>query len=289
MKTVDRIGKSALKIYKGTEVEVFISKVLKNEIQNDIVHLGEIYYDTRVSAIYNEKGEKSGYLGVSMDVTERIKTERELRKFRLALDQAPGAVFIMDRNSNFEYINPQFTQISGYTENDLLHKNINDTLYRGIGETPESRKEVVKTLSEGKSWQGDLLTINKFGTKYWANTIAAPYKNENGEMDGFIVIQQDITDRQNIEKALRDSEKKYKTLVENSQDGIIITQDGKFKFANNAMCRMLGYTYNEFYNMKGTDVIPEKDREQILKIHSDQNGRPHRFAELPTATDFKKW
>jgi len=72
----ERVGKSALEVYKGTEVETFLIKVLKEEITNDVVLVGDIYYDTRVSAIYNEKGKKSGYLGVLMDVTERIKTER---------------------------------------------------------------------------------------------------------------------------------------------------------------------------------------------------------------------
>ncbi len=204
------------------------------------------------------------------EISARIKNERELRKFRLVLDQAPGAVFIMDKYSNFEYINPFFTQISGYTEEDLLHKNINETLYKGISEIPKSRKEIVKTLQEGKNWQGELLTIHKNGFKYWANTIASPFKNESGEMDGFIVIQQDITEKMNFEKAIRDSEAKYKTLVENSQDGIIITQNGKFKFVNKAMCRILGYSEEEFYNMDGADIIPESHLEKILKIHKDR-------------------
>ena len=236
------------------------------------------------TSIYYENGIKTGYMGVSMDISERIKNERELKKFKLALNEAPGAVFIMDKNSNFEYINPQFTKISGYTEEDLLHKNINDTLYRGISGVPESRKEIINTLSEGKTWQGELLTIHKNGSKYWANTIAAPFKNELGELDGFIVIQQDITERLNFEKTIRESEAKYKALVENSQDGIIITQNGKFKFVNHAMCRMLEYSAEEFYAMEGVVLVLnirflflesflEQDQNQ-LKIHDNTHQMP---------------
>lgn len=262
----ERVGKSALEVYKGTEVETFLIKVLKEEITNDVVLLGDIYYDTRISAIYNEKGKKTGYLGVSMNVTERIKTERELRKFRLALDQTPDAVFIMDKNSTFEYLNPAFTQISGYTEDDLLHKNIYETLYRGINETPESRKEIITALTAGKSWQGDLLTIHKSGKKYWANTTAASYKNESGEMDGFIVIQQDITERLNFEKAIHESEQKYKTLVENSLEGIIIIRDNHIFFANDTFCKMLGYTRDELYTMPSVNIVHPADREKAFKI-----------------------
>ncbi len=269
----ERIGRSAFEVYKGTEVESFLRKVLNEEIQGDIIEVDGIYYDTRISPVFNKSGAKTGYMGVSLDVSTRIKTERELRKFRLVLDQAPGAVFIMDKNSNFEYINPYFTNISGYTEKDLLNKNIYDTLYKGIREIPESRMEIIRTLREGKSWQGNLLTNHKNGSKYWANTLAAPFKNERGEMDGFLVIQQDITEKMNFERAIRESEAKYKTLVENSQDGIIITQNGKFKFVNSAMCRILGYTQEEFYNMKEQDVVPEHMYSKMLQIISGQMDR----------------
>lgn len=91
----------------------------------------------------------------------------------------------------------------------------------------------------------------------------------DGKNASFVTIR-DMTERLKFEKALSESELKYKTLVENSGDGIIITQNGKFKFANSAMCRMLGYTLEEFYTMDGVDIIPEHERERILKIHNDR-------------------
>lgn len=263
------VGQSALEVYKGTAAETFLRKVLNEEIQSDIIEVDGIYYDSRVSPVYNENGIKTGYMGISLDITKRVKSQKELRKFRLVLDQAPGAVFIMDKNSNFEYINPWFTRISGYAEEDLLHKNINDTLYKGLSETPVSRKEIIAHLREGKSWQGNLLTFHKNGSTYWANTIAAPFKNDKGEMDGFLVIQQDITEKMNFERALRESEAKYKTLVENSQDGILIVQNGRFKFVNNAMCRMLGYTQEEFYSMNELDIVPEQMHRKIQQYNNE--------------------
>ena len=198
---------------------------------------------------------------------------KELKKFRLVLDQAPGAVFIIDKHSKFEYINPFFTQISGYSEEDLIHKNINDTLYRGITEIPESRKEVISILSEGKSWQGELPTIHKNGSKYWANTIASPYKNDQNEIDGFIVIQQDITEKREIEKALQESELKYKTLVENSLEGITIIRDNKIIFTNDTFCKMVGYTRDELYQMPSMDLIYEEDRSKAQKIAGQRRSR----------------
>ena len=269
----ERIGKSAIEIYKGTEVAPFLEKVIKDEVQNEILTVHGVVYDTRVSPLFDANGNKTGYMGVSMDITERIKAERELEKFRLVLDQAPGAVFIMDKNWNFEYINPYFTQLSGYSSDDLLHKNISKTLYKDYENVPESRKGVTSALIEGKNWRGELLTINKNGSRYWANTIAAPFKNRNGEIDGYVVIKQDITERNRMQEALEKSEKKYKTLVENSLEGITIIRDNQILFANDTYCKMLGYTLDELYNMPSVNTLHPEDRVKAFEIAQRRNNR----------------
>ncbi|NJM17180.1 MAG: PAS domain S-box protein [Bacteroidales bacterium] len=137
--------------------------------------------------------------------TQKLKeTTRELNKFRLVFDQAPAAVYIINKNMRFEYINPSFTQQSGYTKDDLLHKHVNETIYKG--KIPESRLHVVEALQRGDTWQGELLSTHKTGSTYWASTIASPYKNERNEVEGFIVIQQDITGHKRMQIALDESE-----------------------------------------------------------------------------------
>ena len=262
-----RIGKSALEIYKGTEVETFLRKVLNDEIQNDILDVYGVIYDTRVSPIFDPSGQKTGYLGVSIDITDRIKTEKKLEKFRHVIDQAPGAVFIMDRNRNFEYINPYFTKMSGYTPDELLHKNIGETLYKSFENVPESRNGVISALLDGKNWQGELLTISKNGTPYWANTIAAPFRDKNGEIDGYIVIQQDITEKKKIETELAEKENLYRTLIEKSLDGVSISQDGKIIMVNQSFCDMFGYTIEEMLEKDPASLIAPHDRERVLDLH----------------------
>lgn len=263
----ERIGKSAIEIYKGTEVEPFILKVIKDEVQNGILSVHGVVYDTRVSPLFDANGNKTGYMGVSMDITNRVKTEKELEKFRLVLDQAPGAVYIMDKNWNFEYINPWFTRISGYKPEELLHKNISETLYKGYDKIPASRSEISQSLLFGKPWQGELNTINKDGSRYWANTIAAPYKNQNDEIDGYIIIQQDVTEKKQMELVLSEQEKLYRSLIEKSLDGIVISQDGKIVLVNKAFADMIGYTIEECIETFGPDSIAPEDRERVVKIH----------------------
>jgi PAS domain S-box-containing protein len=332
---------------------------------------------------------------------EQVLNNKELDKFKLALDHAPVAVFIMDKNWNFEYINPEFEKLSGFTREELLHKNIGETLYKNVQGIPESRREIITHLNEGKSWKGELLTINNNGSTYWAETTASPYKNEKGEVDGYIVIQNDVTEshrmqdallrserrfreltemlpqaiyeldvnnhplfmnraglnmfglvpgasqskmafeffspndtqkmkealdreskniryengvlqpfasepaeymanrtdgsafpvivygtpiveegevkgsrgiiidiseRKAIENALRESEKKYKTLVENSLDGIIIVRNNQILFMNDTFCNMLGYSCELIYNTPSTNFIHPQDRDRVLAI-----------------------
>ena len=188
---------------------------------------------------------------------------KELNKLRLVFEQTPGAIFILDKEFRFEYVNPSFEQLSGYAKADLLGKAVKELFYHE--EIQESRREVVEAMLKGEKWQGELLTHNKNGNTYWANTIAAPFKDENGVLEGYIMIQQNITERKQVEDALRESEEKYKTLVENSHDGIIIVRYGKVLYANDTICNMLDYCLEGKILLSESIVHPE-DQQKMLDI-----------------------
>jgi len=196
------------------------------------------------------------------------KKNTELNKFILVLDQAPGSVFMMDNKMNFEYINPCFTQLSGYTKEELLHRNINETLYKG--KTPESRTEVIDTLRKGDSWHGELLTYHKSGSTYWANTIAAPYRDDAGNVGGYIIIQQDISDHKKMENALRESEELYRTLIEKSLNGVALTRNRSFFLINQAFCDIVGYSKEEMMEIQPESLLAPEDRERVLAIHDQR-------------------
>lgn len=185
----------------------------------------------------------------------------ELYKLRLVFEQTPGAIFILDKDFRFEYVNPSFEQLSGYTKEELLGRTVKDLFYHE--EIQESRREVVEAMYKGEKWQGELLTHNKNGNTYWANTIAAPFCDEHGAVVGYIMIQQDITEKKRVENALRESEEKYKTLVENSQDGILIVRYNKVLFANDTLCKLLGYCP---VGLSAEDIIHPEDIYKVTQI-----------------------
>jgi len=213
------------------------------------------------AAISRNQSDAESYL-----LTKVLKEKnKELNKFLKVLEQAPGSVLIMDTKMNFEYLNPMFTQLSGYTEEELLHKNINDTIYKG--KTPESRADVAEALRKGEKWQGELLTYHKTGEPYWANTIASPYKDEQGNVEGYIIIQQDISEHKKMEIALRESEILYRTLIEKSLNGVALTRNRRFFLINQAFCDILGYSKEELMEIQPESLLSPEDRERVLEIH----------------------
>lgn len=223
----------------------------------------EIRIEYSVTPIqYN--GEIASFISIR-NITERVKAEKVLEKFRLALEQAPAAVYIINKDMIFEYANPEFTRQSGYTQDDVIQKHVVNSIYKG--EIPENRRAIVDALGKGTTWQGELQSRHKTGQMYWANTIASPYKNNLGEVDGYIVIQQDITEQKKMEMVLAEQEKLYRSLIEKSLDGIVISQDGKVVLVNKAFADMLGYTVEECIAVFGPDSLAPEDRERVLKIH----------------------
>lgn len=191
--------------------------------------------------------------------------DTELNKLRLVFEQTPGAIFILDKNFRFEYVNPSFTKLSGYSKEELISKTVGELFYHK--DVPDTRFEVVKSLMAGEKWQGELLTYNKNGSTYWANTIAAPYKDDSGNIEGYVIIQQDTTERRRMEVSLKESEQFYRTLIESSMDAVSLNQDGRFLLVNSAFCKMFGYTNEEIFNMEPPSFIAPEDRERVMDLH----------------------
>ena len=166
---------------------------------------------------------------------------------------------------HFEYINPGFTNQSGYTEEELLHKHVNATIYKG--EIPESRLHVAEALMRGESWEGELYSRHKTGRMYWATTVAAPYKDESGNVEGYLILQQDISKQKQLESELKESENLYRSLIENSLDGVVLTQDFKFLLVNPVFLKMMGYTHEELKDIEPTSILAPEDKDRVVEYH----------------------
>jgi PAS domain S-box-containing protein len=222
---------------------------------------------------------------------KQVQSASKLEKFRMVLEHAPVSVFIMDKNWNFEFINPEFEKLSGFTSEELLNKNIGETLYKNVQGIPESRREIITHLNEGKSWKGELLTINKNGSTYWAETTASPYKNENGDIDGYIVIQNDVTESRRMQEALQKSERRFRELTEMLPQAIYeLDANNQPLFMNRAGLNMFGLVPGAAsQRKKAFDFFSPGDTQKMKKALDREskniryeNGVIQPFASEPT-------
>ena len=142
------------------------------------------------------------------DITEREKALDELRKLSVAINQSPACIVITGVDGSIEYVNPMFVELTGYTSDEALGQN------PGIlksGNIPEQvYVELWETILSGKVWRGNLHNRKKNGELYWESATIAPIFNDAGEIENFIAIKEDITDR----KCAQDKVKKLLTEKE---------------------------------------------------------------------------
>jgi PAS domain S-box-containing protein len=142
--------------------------------------------------------------GVSIDITDKKKTEYKLKVLSNAIEHSPACVIITNLEGRIEIVNPSFTQITGYTPGDVIGKDIS-LLH---SESIETFQDIINTVTEGKDWQGEFQNKKKNGEKYWELASISAVKDHENKITHFVVISEDITSRKKSEKELIDAKEK---------------------------------------------------------------------------------
>lgn len=142
----------------------------------------------------------------ALRMDERRKdSEAELRKLRRAVEQSPNIVIVTDRSGIIEFVNPKFSEVTGYDVEEAIGKN---PRFLGSGEMADSEYAAMwTTIVSGDEWRGVFHNKCKDGSYYWAETAISPVRDRDGEITHFIGIQEDISQRIMTEQRLRQSEK----------------------------------------------------------------------------------
>src|SRR5450432_361992 len=163
------------------------------------------------------------------DVTENIedeekerKTSKEISDYKFALD-ASSIVAITDKKGIIRYVNNNFCKISKYRPAELIgqdHRMISSGFH-----SKDFIKHLWTTIQSGKIWKGELKNKAKDGTIYWVDTTIVPFLDEKKLPYQYIAIRSDITERKKTEEALAASETRFRALIENSAEGIALTDE----------------------------------------------------------------
>jgi two-component system sensor kinase FixL len=138
---------------------------------------------------------------LSDEVAERRQAEERLRKLSWAVEQSPAMTVITNAEGSIEYVNPQFTEVTGYTLSDMNGKSAWGADAPGTP-APE-HQELWNAISGGREWHGELRNQRKDGSHYWAATTVSPITNTDGAITHFLLISEDITAHKQAEEDAR--------------------------------------------------------------------------------------
>ena len=229
---------------------------------------------------FDVDGKFTGYRGVGTDITERKRTESDLRKLALAIRQSGTGIVITDPAGAIEFVNPKFEAMTGYCAAEVRGKN--PRFLKSGAQSREFYRDLWETITAGKAWQGEIQNRKKTGELYWESQHISPVLDENGSIRNFIAVKEDITERKRTEKALRASEEELRTIFDGALDGIVVAdvETRKFLKGNPAICRMLGYTLEEIAGIGVPDIHPMRDLPRAME-QFDKLMR----GEIPMAAD----
>ncbi len=213
--------------------------------------------ECNISALYDQQGQITSYIDVMHDVTESLRIEEALResedKFSKAFHSSPDIISIVNLEDNkFAEVNDSFIRYTGYTHEEVIGHTANEL---GIWAKTKERDKVLRMLKErGRVSNEEIHTRMKSG-EIRLGLFSAETIHIGGKFCSITVIT-DITERKQMEEALRESEERYRDLFDNASDLIqSVTPDGHFIYVNKAWWNLLGYSEKEVKNLTVWDII----------------------------------
>ena len=247
-------------------------KVMPKAIQYRIIGKDKVvrWVEDHMSWQKDESGNVVSQNGVIYDITEHKRAEEALReseeRYRTVLEEMEDSYFEVDLGGHITFANDSTCCNLRFSREELIGKSYKafsaekdfDTVYKAFNQAYRTGKPV-KHLS----WE----VVRGDGSTGSAEATVLPLHNDTGQIIGFRGIGHDITERRQAKKALQQSEERYREVVENAIEAIMVTQDGMIKFANTKVVEMTGYSIEELTSMPPAELIHPDDREVAIGFH----------------------
>lgn len=247
--------------------------------------------------VFNDQREITGAVHVITDISARKEAEVKLKaseeKYKNIINNLMDIIIILDLKGNFQYISPQVYEISGFKPEEIIGKNGFKLMH------PDDIRKAAEVLKEAlehkKRIYIEYRTLHKDG--YYIDVSASGrIVNIDGE-DRIFAIVRNITDQKRAEQKLKESEENFRTIAEQAFMGILIIQDDKVEYINNALLQIFEYTYEDIHNWVKDDLLKiiHHDDLQFLREYrqklraNDPNIKPYYSYRVFTKYGKLKW
>lgn len=178
--------------------------------------------------------------GSISDITEEKESSHKIKKLSAAVEQSPLSIVITDIAGNIEYVNSEFTRVTGYEPEEVIGEN--PRILKSGAHSSDFYQDQWETILSGKVWKGVLLNKTKEGILFWESTSIAPIRNEQDKISHFVAIKENITEKKRIEDRLI----ALSQSVEQSLSSVMITDiQGKIEYVNPSFLSITGYKSDE--------------------------------------------
>ena len=222
--------------------------------------------EERVLAFHNIRREEPGrepyVVGHAQDITEREQTKEELRRLHAAVQMSSDGIAIIGLDGRLLYGNgAAFRSAGGMEKSDIVGNPVQDFI--APEDRERARADLVQLQTDGQLTSREYHLINKAGVRIPVEVNLAMLRSSGGEPSGIIAITRDVTKRKRAEKALRESEERYRTLIRDLNVGVMLFGlRSEVLLANPTALRMLGIGEDQVLGKTSCD--PEWDA-----IHED--------------------
>lgn len=246
---------------------------------------GDLYYSEIKVTVLKKGGKISGFVTYARDITDRKRAGESIKEKTEELESifknAPLGFSYLDNEMRIIRISQFIEEKFGVKSDMIKHQHCYDVFGQYADDKSRKGKDricddcgVVKTLKDGKT----NVHVRQLRDDYIIRSTSVPVKNEKGRVTGAVEIIEDITGLRKTEEALRESEEKFRNLVETATDAIISTDsEGNITFWNKAAERVFGYKDSEIIGKPVSCLIPEQGRD-FFQNSIAQNGSDEQFS-----------
>lgn len=221
----------------------------------------------------SRKSKTSSRADRALDIAKEALREVE-EKVQAIIDNIEDGYYEVDLEGQFIDFNDAMTRIAGRSRRELMSMNARDIMDKFHSQQAfEVFEKVYYTEMAAKAVDWEL--IRKSGSKRIVEVSVSLKRDQDSRPIGFMGIARDITHRRLIEQALKESEEKYRTIIENIEDGYYeVDLEGNFTFFNTALEQITGYSRNELMGMNNRIIMDEYNARQVFDVfnHVYQTG-----------------
>ena len=219
------------------------------------------WFSDSLSLIRDDDGRPLTMVHITRDITAQKQADANLTLFKTLVESSGQAIAVSDLSGKLLYINPAHERLFGYTLAEAQDLN-----YRSYY-PPESVEVldgvVAPALARGETWESELRVHDSSGRVFWLWESAGPVRNADGTVITCYGIMADVTARKQAEESLRESEKLFREVLNNSNDAIFLLErneagPGRYLLVNDRAVAMLGYSREELLKMSPHDIVPPK-------------------------------